>query len=351
MNCGETRYELSAYLDRELPDADRQAVEAHVAGCAACRQRLAELERIVTGMAELPGQETAPGFLTEVRRRIEAGIEPASSWGWWVQASAATVAALLVVGGAVWMLQEPPRAPERKSLAWQYAPPTDEKVMVVAADRSRAENLAPTLPEAPTPERMKALDPSAKPFAHAPVTSAPAAPVVDKLKVPAETKAAETIVVEDADAPKVLKGASLIASSLQGRAAPLRALPDGGQSFRVELPAANVAAFKARLTWQQEAGKDEDGVAGEKTMRRTAAKGGEAGGRGYVGVAPGAMADGKFAKRGTAATGAAATGWRADDTEKDTVATNLTLRKAEEPVKEAEDAVTVLEIQVKAPAR
>jgi mycothiol system anti-sigma-R factor len=49
-DCGETLRELQTYLDHELPDNMRHAVEAHLGGCVDCLQAFdfhAELRTIV----------------------------------------------------------------------------------------------------------------------------------------------------------------------------------------------------------------------------------------------------------------------------------------------------------------
>ncbi len=45
MNCTEARDVLIGYLDSELGAEETAAVEAHLAGCAGCRQELEELRR------------------------------------------------------------------------------------------------------------------------------------------------------------------------------------------------------------------------------------------------------------------------------------------------------------------
>lgn len=46
--------QLSAFLDEALGSADRRAVESHLAGCAQCRARLAELRATASLIASLP---------------------------------------------------------------------------------------------------------------------------------------------------------------------------------------------------------------------------------------------------------------------------------------------------------
>ena len=46
--------QLSALLDDDLGPADRRVIESHLAGCAACRSRLAELRVVSSLIASLP---------------------------------------------------------------------------------------------------------------------------------------------------------------------------------------------------------------------------------------------------------------------------------------------------------
>jgi anti-sigma factor RsiW len=48
---------LSAYLDGELTQQNRQRAEVHVQTCDACRKKLAELQRIRDGIGALPYPE------------------------------------------------------------------------------------------------------------------------------------------------------------------------------------------------------------------------------------------------------------------------------------------------------
>src|SRR2546426_10489799 len=44
---GEHTDKLSDYLDGELPDEERRAIESHLAGCAHCAAVLADLKRVI----------------------------------------------------------------------------------------------------------------------------------------------------------------------------------------------------------------------------------------------------------------------------------------------------------------
>ena len=97
---------LHAYLDGELPGAERAQLETHLAGCTTCRDRLAEergllerADRLLT-LAELPAGHThrpAPAPMLAVRRRPRF-VVPAA-W-------AASIALAFVTG---WLLRPTPQ--------------------------------------------------------------------------------------------------------------------------------------------------------------------------------------------------------------------------------------------------
>ncbi|MBI1968089.1 MAG: zf-HC2 domain-containing protein [Gemmatimonadetes bacterium] len=111
---------LSAYLDGELPPGERVALDAHLAGCAACRATVDELRRVMTRAQTLedrpPAADLWPGIAARIglatghagqvvslaerraRRRLVFSIP---------QAIAAGVALMLVSGGSAWLLLRP----------------------------------------------------------------------------------------------------------------------------------------------------------------------------------------------------------------------------------------------------
>lgn len=68
---------LSEYVDGELPTAERVALEAHLAGCGACRDTVAELERVVARAQALedrpPTTDLWPGIATRIGVTTGAG--------------------------------------------------------------------------------------------------------------------------------------------------------------------------------------------------------------------------------------------------------------------------------------
>jgi putative zinc finger protein len=61
---------LSDYLDDELPDDERRAVAAHLAGCAECSNTLAELQRVAAAAASLAPERPRADLWSGIAARI-----------------------------------------------------------------------------------------------------------------------------------------------------------------------------------------------------------------------------------------------------------------------------------------
>ena len=85
--------ELSAYADGELPPAEADAVESHLASCTECRRELAAIRAVGDAMSA-GGTEETGSVWGAVRRRI---VEPA---GWLLLG--AGVAVLAALAGVEW---------------------------------------------------------------------------------------------------------------------------------------------------------------------------------------------------------------------------------------------------------
>ena len=62
MTCGRIDNDLDPYLDGDLDENARRALDAHVAECAACRGKLARAQALRAALASLPVPPAAPGF-------------------------------------------------------------------------------------------------------------------------------------------------------------------------------------------------------------------------------------------------------------------------------------------------
>ena len=111
MSCDEVQARLDDYVDGDLPEADFQRLELHLAGCAECR-REERLLRSLLAQAEalpreLPTRDLWPGIAARLAPRAAArGRE------WWSRTVLAAAAAVAVaVAGALVVRDTPPPAP------------------------------------------------------------------------------------------------------------------------------------------------------------------------------------------------------------------------------------------------
>jgi len=69
-SCDSCLENLSAYLDKELPEADKQAFEQHIQTCEACAGELAIMKAILSSCSELE-EELPAGFEASLHKRLE----------------------------------------------------------------------------------------------------------------------------------------------------------------------------------------------------------------------------------------------------------------------------------------
>ncbi len=63
--------DLTAYVDRELPELRARHLEAHLPGCGECQRTLDLLRRTLDQLAALPAFETSPALRRAVLNRID----------------------------------------------------------------------------------------------------------------------------------------------------------------------------------------------------------------------------------------------------------------------------------------
>jgi anti-sigma factor RsiW len=112
---------LSEYLDGELTEGERIALEAHLQTCAECSAVVSDLRRVVRRARTLKVQVPTTDLWPAIASRIGAGSAdtseivdlasrrlPARRWAFSLpQLAAASIALMTLSGGAVWLLQEP----------------------------------------------------------------------------------------------------------------------------------------------------------------------------------------------------------------------------------------------------
>jgi len=101
---------LSEYLDGDLAEAETAALEAHLVTCAACRETLAGLRRIVVRARSLEDRPPSRDLWSGVAARIGAGTGPGRRrLSFSVpQLLAAGIALAVLSGGGAWLLHPDP---------------------------------------------------------------------------------------------------------------------------------------------------------------------------------------------------------------------------------------------------
>jgi anti-sigma factor RsiW len=115
---------LSDYLDGELPEGERIALEAHLQSCRDCSEILSDLRQVVARARTLEDPAPREDLWPEIARRIGATparvrtIEPAPwpraarRWSFSLpQLAAAGIALMTLSGGAVWLIRTPAQQP------------------------------------------------------------------------------------------------------------------------------------------------------------------------------------------------------------------------------------------------
>ena len=116
---------LSEYLDGELPDGDRVALESHLATCSNCAAVLADLRRVVSRAQQLeqrgPRRDLWPGIAGRIGATPPAPmgvveLAPrrgrARRWSFSLpQLVAAAVLLMTLSGGTVWLFRSPALSP------------------------------------------------------------------------------------------------------------------------------------------------------------------------------------------------------------------------------------------------
>ncbi len=69
--CVELFEKLSDYLDQDLSDAERSAVERHIRGCCHCQVCYETLRRTVDLCRHAREEPVSPDFSTRLRRLVE----------------------------------------------------------------------------------------------------------------------------------------------------------------------------------------------------------------------------------------------------------------------------------------
>ena len=122
MNCEEMRVRLDAYIDGELTEDEMCAVEAHAAACEDCGRELETARFVRDALGELDKEVAVPlpahvGWQKAVRAEAKRRASRR-----WVRAAYAVAAALVLVIGAMAVMQRMPGTREAEPMTVAAAP-------------------------------------------------------------------------------------------------------------------------------------------------------------------------------------------------------------------------------------
>jgi anti-sigma factor RsiW len=235
-DCRTIRSELSAYIDNELPSAERTVIDGHVSGCADCQRELENLKSLAAGVAALPTLPVPPRFLAEVRRKIARAENPPERAWWdylfrpvWLKVPLETVAVVVIV-----------------ALVMRFEQTASDRLL--RREAKKAVEQVDMLTQAGNESGSIKMPLATRPVGGT-VTKAPELP-------------AAVVVIHAKEFDVVETGARRLAAQLNGRILPSSGQPriERGQPARavllVELPPENVAAFKSQLLRATEHAKE-----------------------------------------------------------------------------------------------
>ena len=103
MKCERMEQRLIAYLDSKASPAERREIEAHLTGCQACQEQVAEFRALWGVLDELPLVAPSPSFDAAVRARVALEPRHASLWSWLAPTPRMAFAVTALVAFSVWL--------------------------------------------------------------------------------------------------------------------------------------------------------------------------------------------------------------------------------------------------------
>jgi anti-sigma factor RsiW len=107
MSCSRMETQMLPFVDGRLKVSEQREVEAHLAGCAACRVRVNEFRAVSGLLDELPQIEPSGAFDARVRARVAAEPVKQSWWTVFAPSPRAAFAASLLLLATIWIGSRP----------------------------------------------------------------------------------------------------------------------------------------------------------------------------------------------------------------------------------------------------
>src|SRR5258705_9877061 len=103
MGCSRMEKQMLPFVDGRLKVSEQREVEAHLAGCAACRVRVNEFRAVSGLLDELPQIEPSGAFDARVRARVAAEPVKQSWWAVFAPSPRGAFGASLLLLATIWM--------------------------------------------------------------------------------------------------------------------------------------------------------------------------------------------------------------------------------------------------------
>ena len=103
MNCRDTEKRLIAYLDAKLIGTERRDIEAHLAACSGCQERVARFQSVWSLLDELPVVKPSPAFDIGVRARVQRESNRRRFWNWLVPSPRMAFAITALLIASIWL--------------------------------------------------------------------------------------------------------------------------------------------------------------------------------------------------------------------------------------------------------
>jgi anti-sigma factor RsiW len=107
MSCSRMEKQMLPYVDGRLKVSEQREVEAHLAGCGACRLRVNEFRAVSGLLDELPQIEPSGAFDARVRARVAAEPVKQSWWAVFMPSPRAALAAAMLLLATIWIGSRP----------------------------------------------------------------------------------------------------------------------------------------------------------------------------------------------------------------------------------------------------
>jgi anti-sigma factor RsiW len=76
MKCSRSKKKLSAYLDGEMPEQEREVISQHLQQCEECRGEVAAFSAVTDALNTIEGIEVPPYFMTRLRQQVREQAKP-----------------------------------------------------------------------------------------------------------------------------------------------------------------------------------------------------------------------------------------------------------------------------------